>query len=132
MNEGLSPETLAAQSLTELDAESGALVPPIHASTIYERKMDGAYRSGSVYTRADSPTFDHTEHLLAALEGAAGYALFLRAEDRVAAEGDDAAFHHSFRNFATSSKNCMRGFSKSTKCVAFGITTLFFTGACVR
>ncbi len=72
----LSPETLAAQALGAVDPVSGALVPPIHLSTTYERGPDGAYQSGRAYTRADNPTYDHAEQLLATLEGGAGCALF--------------------------------------------------------
>jgi cystathionine gamma-synthase len=76
MTDHLSRETLAAQALGEADATSGALVPPIHASTIYERDSDGTDRSGRAYTRADNPTYEHAERLLAALEGGAGCVLF--------------------------------------------------------
>lgn len=76
MNEKLSPETLAAQALGDIDPASGALVPPIHPSTTYERNPDGTYRLGRVYTRADNATYDHAERLLAALEGGAGCILF--------------------------------------------------------
>src|SRR5437867_8102139 len=69
MTDGLSRETLAAQALGEVDQASGALSPAIHPSTIYERSPDGTYRSGLAYTRADNPTYDHAERLLAALEG---------------------------------------------------------------
>jgi cystathionine gamma-synthase len=72
----LSAETLAAQALGEIDPESGALVPPIHPSTTYEFGPDGTYRSGRAYTRADNPTYDHAERLLATLEGGAGCVLF--------------------------------------------------------
>ncbi len=75
MTERLSPETLAAQALGEVDAASGALAPPIHPSTVYERHPDGSDRAGLVYTRADNPTYDHAERLLAALEGGAGCVL---------------------------------------------------------
>ena len=43
-----------------------------------------------------------------------------------------APCRYSFRNFRISSKNWNRGFSNNTKCVAFGISTLFFIGACTR
>jgi cystathionine gamma-synthase len=76
MRNTLSPETLAAQALGDVDPVYGALVPPIHLSTTYERGPDGAYRSGRAYTRADNPTYDHAEHLLATLEAGAGCALF--------------------------------------------------------
>jgi len=76
MNHELSPETLAAQALGEVDPVSGALSPAIHPSTIYERSPDGSYRSGLAYTRADNPTYDHAERLLAALEGGVACMLF--------------------------------------------------------
>jgi cystathionine gamma-synthase len=71
----LSLETLAAQALGEVDA-SGALAPPIHPSTNYERAGDGTYPSGLAYTRADNPTYDHAERLLARLEGGESAMLF--------------------------------------------------------
>ncbi len=76
MNQALSAETLAAQALGDVDPEYGDLVPPIHPSTTYEFGPDGAYRSGRAYTRADNPTYDHAERLLATLEGGAGCVLF--------------------------------------------------------
>ena len=65
----LSPQTLAAQALGETDPVSGALAPVITMSTNYEQQPDGGYPQGRVYTRADNPTSEHAERLLAALEG---------------------------------------------------------------
>src|SRR6266550_5869670 len=67
----VSPETLAAQGLGEADPFSGGLAPVINLSTNYEQQPDGSYRQGRVYTRADNPTSEHAEQLLAALEGGA-------------------------------------------------------------
>jgi cystathionine gamma-synthase len=67
--DAVSLETLAAQALGETDATSGGLVPAINLSTNYEQQPDGSYPQGRVYTRADNPTFEHAEQLLAALEG---------------------------------------------------------------
>ena len=67
----MSPETLAAQGLGEADPVSGGLAPVINLSTNYEQQPDGSYREGRVYTRADNPTSEHAEQLLAALEGGA-------------------------------------------------------------
>src|SRR5579863_9642412 len=64
-----SPETLAAQALGEADPVTGALAPVITLSTNYEQRPDGSYPQGRVYTRADNPTSEHAERLLAALEG---------------------------------------------------------------
>jgi cystathionine beta-lyase/cystathionine gamma-synthase len=67
----LSPQTLAAQALGETDPATGALAPVITMSTNYEQQPDGSYPQGRVYTRADNPTSEHAERLLAALEGGA-------------------------------------------------------------
>src|SRR5256884_497 len=67
----MSPETLAAQGLGEAAPFSGGLAPVINLSTNYEQHPDGSYREGRVYTRADNPTSEHAEQLLAALEGGA-------------------------------------------------------------
>ena len=80
----LSPETLAAQGLGDVDPLTGALTPGIDPSTNYEQQADGSYLEGRVYTRADNPTYEHAERLLAALEGA-GCACALFASGMAAA-----------------------------------------------
>ncbi len=65
----MSPETLAAQALGGADQVTGALAPVINLATNYEQRPDGSYPQGRVYTRADNPTSEHAEQLLAALEG---------------------------------------------------------------
>jgi cystathionine gamma-synthase len=80
----LSPETLAAQALGEVDSVSGGLAPAIQPSTNYEQQPDGSYRQDRVYTRADNPTYETAEGLLAALEGA-GCACALFASGMAAA-----------------------------------------------
>jgi cystathionine gamma-synthase len=80
----VSPETLAAQALGEVDPLTGGLTPAISPSTNYEQQPDGSYRQDRVYTRADNPTYEHTERLLAALEGA-GCACALFASGMAAA-----------------------------------------------
>ena len=69
--QSLSAETLAAQALGDVDPSSGGLAPVINPSTNYEQQPDGSYRQGRVYTRADNPTSEQAERLLAALEGGA-------------------------------------------------------------
>src|SRR5258708_19624300 len=65
----MSPETLAAQALGETDPVTGALAPVITLATNCEQHPDGSYPQGRAYTRADTPTSEHAERLLAALEG---------------------------------------------------------------
>ena len=42
-------------------------MPAITLSTNYEQKADGAYHQDRVYARADNPTYEHAERLLATL-----------------------------------------------------------------
>ena len=65
----MSPETLAAQALGETDPVTGALTPVVTLATNYEQRPDGSYPQGRVYTRADNPTSELAERLLATLEG---------------------------------------------------------------
>ncbi|MFT3771798.1 MAG: aminotransferase class I/II-fold pyridoxal phosphate-dependent enzyme [Minicystis sp.] len=72
---GLAPATLAAQALHAIDAETRAVVPPIHTATTYAR--DAAYQlAGPCYTRDENPTYRFAEALLARLEGGAEALLF--------------------------------------------------------
>lgn len=64
----LEPETIAAQALGRIDESTGALVPPVHLSTTFERSVEGGLHPGRSYARPDNPTFDKPEALLAALE----------------------------------------------------------------
>ena len=61
------------------------IVPPIHATTTYERGADGGYPGGRVYSRADNPTYDQAEALIASLEGAAAAMLFASGQAAAAA-----------------------------------------------
>src|SRR6266851_7088366 len=82
---GLRPETLAAQGLGRVAAPYRDIVPPIHPATTYERGADGTYPGGRVYSRADNPTYDQAEALIAALEGGAGAMLFASGQAASAA-----------------------------------------------
>src|SRR5438067_4361446 len=66
----LRRETLAAQGLGRVTDPYREIVPPIHVATTYERGADGSYPGGRVYSRADNPTYDQVEALIASLEGA--------------------------------------------------------------
>ena len=64
----MKPESRAAQALGSVDPDTRALVPPIHPSTTFERAADGSYPGTYEYTRADNPSYDAPEQLLAELE----------------------------------------------------------------
>jgi cystathionine gamma-synthase len=70
------PETIAAQTLSGVDATTGAIIPPIHPSTTYERDADLGYSRGACYSRADNPTYAVAANTLTALEGGAASLLF--------------------------------------------------------
>lgn len=72
----LSPQTLAAQALGWIDETTKAVIPPIHLATTYIRDPDNQYRSGRGYGRADNPSYDQPEALLARLEGGEAALIF--------------------------------------------------------
>lgn len=63
-------ETLAARAGHAPDA-TGAVAPPIHMSTTYEREPDGTYRAGYIYSRYANPNRNALESAIATLEGGA-------------------------------------------------------------
>jgi len=64
-------ETEIAQGMGRVADPHRDVVTPIHVATTYERGADGSYPGGRVYSRADNPTYDAVEALIATLEGAA-------------------------------------------------------------
>jgi cystathionine gamma-synthase len=72
----MKPATIAAQALGWIDETTRAVSPPIHPSSTFVRDADNQYRSGRSYARADNPTYDQAEAVLAALENGAAAALF--------------------------------------------------------
>ena len=81
----LRPETLAAQGMGRVAAPFGDIVAPIHVSTTYERGADGTFPGGRIYSRADNPSFDQVEALIASLERAAGALVFSSGQAAAAA-----------------------------------------------
>ena len=67
----LSPETLAAQAGGLIDAQTGAIVAPLHVATTYLRDPDNQYRKGYSYGRPDNATVRQVEDVMTGLEGAA-------------------------------------------------------------
>jgi cystathionine gamma-synthase len=62
-------ETLAVHAGRRHDPATGAVTPPIHLSTTFERSPDGNYPLGFSYAREGNPTRQSLEECLAALEG---------------------------------------------------------------
>ena len=94
-------ETLAVHAGTHVDRVTGAVTPPIHLSTTFERAPDGGFPGGHIYSRDSNPNRRQLEECLTALEGGAASAAFasgtaataalfsmLRPGDRVVAAED--------------------------------------------
>jgi cystathionine gamma-synthase len=64
-------ETLAVHAGHGVDAATGAVTPPIHLSSTFERDPDGGYHGGHIYTRTSNPNRTAVEQALAQLEGGA-------------------------------------------------------------
>src|SRR5487761_380368 len=69
-------ETLAVHAGNEVDPTTGAITPPIHLSTTFERDPDGEYRRGYLYARTNNPNREALERCVCALEGGAEAAAF--------------------------------------------------------
>src|SRR5215469_16012927 len=105
-------ETLAIHAGQDPESVTGAVVPPIFATTTYQQDAVGAARHGYEYSRTANPTRRALEQCLAALEGGQvglAFASGLAAEDTllrtVCAPGDhvvipDDAYGGTYRLFA--------------------------------
>src|SRR6185369_6708613 len=69
-------ETLAVHAGHTIDPATGAVSPPIHLSTTFERDVEGSYPRGFMYTRNNNPNREALERGIAALEGGEGAAAF--------------------------------------------------------
>ena len=69
-------ETLAVHSGRSVDASTGAVTPPVHMSTTFQRSVDGTYPQGYVYSRSDNPTRGLLEDCVTQLEGGQAAAAF--------------------------------------------------------
>ncbi|MBO6574891.1 MAG: PLP-dependent transferase [Rhodothermales bacterium] len=68
--------TMLASAGCSADSETGALTPPVHFSTTFERAEDGSWPGGHVYARDSNPTRALFESTLAQLEGGGACAAF--------------------------------------------------------
>jgi cystathionine gamma-synthase len=62
-------ETHAVHAGRSVDPATGAVTPPIHLSTTFERAADGRYPLGFSYSREGNPNRQALEECLAAVEG---------------------------------------------------------------
>lgn len=62
-------ETRAVHSGRRIDPTTGAVTPPIHLTTTFERSPEGGYPSGFSYSREANPNRRSLEECLASLEG---------------------------------------------------------------
>lgn len=69
-------ETLAVHAGHTIDPATGAVSPPIHLSTTFERDTEGTYSRGFMYTRNNNPNRQALEYGISALEGGAAAAAF--------------------------------------------------------
>src|ERR1700722_2941617 len=69
-------ETIAVHAGRRIDPATGAVSPPIHLSTTFERDVEGAYPRGFMYTRNNNPNRQSLEKGVSALEGGAAAAAF--------------------------------------------------------
>jgi cystathionine gamma-synthase len=69
-------ETLAVHAAAGPDAATGAIAPPIHLSTTFERAPDGSFPSGFAYIRDGNPNRHALERAMAELEGGASAVAF--------------------------------------------------------
>ena len=81
----LHAETRIAQGMGRVADPYRDIVPPIHASTTYERGVGGDFPGGRTYSRADNPSYDNAEALIAALEGAPSAMVFASGQAAAAA-----------------------------------------------
>jgi cystathionine beta-lyase/cystathionine gamma-synthase len=72
----LKMETKAVHAERGVDPATGAVTPPIHLSTTFERDADGGYPRGYEYTRECNPNRDAPEECVRELEGGAAAAAF--------------------------------------------------------
>lgn len=69
-------ETLAVHSGRAVDTATGAVTPPIHMSTTFQRAADGTYPQGYIYGRSGNPTRTLLEDCVRELEGGEAAAAF--------------------------------------------------------
>ena len=78
-------ETLCVHAGTAPDEATGAIAPPIHLSTTFERDPDGEFRRGFKYARDLNPTRQALERAMAQVEGGQAALAFASGQAATAA-----------------------------------------------
>ena len=78
-------ETLAVHAGHHVDPATGAVTPPIHLTTTFERDPDGSFPRGHSYARDTNPNRAQLEECLALLEAGAACACFASGSAATAA-----------------------------------------------
>ena len=78
-------ETLAVHAGNHVDPTTGAVTPPIHLSTTFEREADGSFPHGHIYGRDTNPNRNSLEECLTALEGGSAAIAFASGSAATAA-----------------------------------------------
>lgn len=78
-------ETIAVHAGNHVDPATGAVTPPIHLSTTFEREADGSFPRGHIYARDTNPNRNSLEECLTALEGGAASIAFASGSAATAA-----------------------------------------------
>ena len=69
-------ETLAVHAAADADPATGAVAPPIHLATTFQRAPDGSFPSGYSYIRDGNPNRRALEQAMAQIEGGASAVAF--------------------------------------------------------
>ena len=69
-------ETKAIHAGMHVDEETGAIAPPLHLSTTFERSEEGEASRGYSYVRDGNPTQERLEEALSAIDGGAAALAF--------------------------------------------------------
>jgi cystathionine gamma-synthase len=76
MSQQAGPNTVCVHAAHSPDTATGAVAPPIHLTTTFERDADGEYPRGFRYSREGTPNRTALEACMAALERGVGAAAF--------------------------------------------------------
>jgi cystathionine gamma-synthase len=90
-------DTLAVHAGRAVDPSTGAVSPPIHLSTTFERDADGGFSRGFEYVRDDNPNRRSLETCMAALEGGATSVAFPSGMAAISAALEALGVRHSGR-----------------------------------